>query len=146
MPGQAIVTHAISGLVFRRVEQDDRRAIEHLDSATVVARLGLGARSRVDATDGVLPKDRVYRMVGIGRRDAGAASGVRSTRQELGRPFIESGWMEHVWLDRPNSDDDWGRTVDEWKLRPERADNHLLDCLVGAAVGASMQGISLDET
>src|SRR4029079_18090697 len=39
-----------------------------------------------------------------------------------------------------------GRTVDEWKLRPERADNHWLDCLVGAAVGASMQGISLDET
>ena len=39
-----------------------------------------------------------------------------------------------------------GRTVDEWKLRPERADNHWLDCLVGAAVAASMQGASLTET
>ncbi len=36
-----------------------------------------------------------------------------------------------------------GRTVDEWKLRPERADNHWLDCLVGAAVAASMQGVAL---
>ena len=38
-----------------------------------------------------------------------------------------------------------GRTVDEWKLRPERPDNHLLDCIVGCAVAASMQGVSLLE-
>ncbi len=36
-----------------------------------------------------------------------------------------------------------GRTVDEWKLRPSRPDNHWLDCLVGCAVGASIQGASL---
>jgi hypothetical protein len=36
-----------------------------------------------------------------------------------------------------------GRSVDEWKMRPERADNHWLDCLVGAAVAASMQGAEL---
>lgn len=35
-----------------------------------------------------------------------------------------------------------GRTVDEWKLRPN-FDNHFLDCLVGAAVAASIQGVSL---
>lgn len=39
-----------------------------------------------------------------------------------------------------------GRTVDEWKIRPERPDNHWLDCLVGASVAASMQGASLEET
>jgi hypothetical protein len=39
-----------------------------------------------------------------------------------------------------------GRTVDEYKLRPERPDNHWLDCLVGCAVGASMQGVVLAET
>jgi hypothetical protein len=33
-----------------------------------------------------------------------------------------------------------GRAVDEWKLRPGR-DNHWLDCVVGCAVGASIQGI-----
>jgi hypothetical protein len=36
-----------------------------------------------------------------------------------------------------------GRTVDEWKLRPERSDNHWLDCLVGSAVAASVQGAFL---
>ena len=36
-----------------------------------------------------------------------------------------------------------GRTVDEWKIRPEQSDNHWLDCLVGTAVAASMQGATL---
>ncbi|MFN3151791.1 terminase gpA endonuclease subunit [Bremerella sp.] len=39
-----------------------------------------------------------------------------------------------------------GRTVDEWKIRPEQPDNHWLDCLVGAAVAASMQGAVLFGT
>jgi hypothetical protein len=39
-----------------------------------------------------------------------------------------------------------GRTVDEWKLRVEGLDNHWLDCLVGCAVGASMQGAVLFGT
>ena len=39
-----------------------------------------------------------------------------------------------------------GRTVDEWKLRPTRPDNHWLDCLVGCAVGASIQGALLPGT
>jgi hypothetical protein len=36
-----------------------------------------------------------------------------------------------------------GRTVDEWKMRPERDDNHWFDCLVGSAVAASLQGTAL---
>lgn len=36
-----------------------------------------------------------------------------------------------------------GRTVDEWKLRPEASENHWLDCLVGCAVAASIQGVVL---
>ena len=39
-----------------------------------------------------------------------------------------------------------GRTVDEWKLRPERGDNHWLDGLVGCAVAASVQGVTLAST
>ena len=35
------------------------------------------------------------------------------------------------------------RTVDEWKLRATRPDNHWLDGLVGCAVAASIQGVSL---
>jgi hypothetical protein len=36
-----------------------------------------------------------------------------------------------------------GRTVDEWKLRPERNDNHWFDGVVGCAVAASIQGAVL---
>jgi hypothetical protein len=36
-----------------------------------------------------------------------------------------------------------GRTVEEWKQRVERPDNHWLDCLVGCAVAASMLGAKL---
>lgn len=39
-----------------------------------------------------------------------------------------------------------GRTVDEWKLRPERGDNHWFDGIVGCAVAASMQGVSMPNT
>ena len=38
-----------------------------------------------------------------------------------------------------------GRTVDEWKLKPEHHDNHWLDCLAGCAVCGSMLGCSLPE-
>lgn len=36
-----------------------------------------------------------------------------------------------------------GRTVTEWKIKPGRPDNHLWDCLVGAAAAASMLGVQL---
>jgi hypothetical protein len=36
-----------------------------------------------------------------------------------------------------------GRVVDEWKARPDRPDNHWLDCLAGAAVAASIGGAQL---
>jgi hypothetical protein len=36
-----------------------------------------------------------------------------------------------------------GRTVQEWRIRPQHPDNHWLDCLVGSAVAASMQGCVL---
>jgi hypothetical protein len=39
-----------------------------------------------------------------------------------------------------------GRTVDEWKLRAAGIDNHWLDCMVGSAVAASMQGAVLFGT
>ncbi len=38
-----------------------------------------------------------------------------------------------------------GRTVDEWKLKPEHHDNHWLDCLAGCAVCGSMLGCTLPE-
>ena len=39
-----------------------------------------------------------------------------------------------------------GRTVDEWKIKPQNSDNHWLDCVAGCAVCASMLGSALPET
>ncbi|MBI1373648.1 MAG: hypothetical protein GC159_13040 [Phycisphaera sp.] len=39
-----------------------------------------------------------------------------------------------------------GRQLDEWKLRKPGLDNHWLDCIVGCAVAASMQGSVLFGT
>jgi hypothetical protein len=36
-----------------------------------------------------------------------------------------------------------GRTIEEWELIAAGRDNHWLDCLVGAAVAASIQGCAL---
>lgn len=36
-----------------------------------------------------------------------------------------------------------GRTVDEWKARPNQPDNHWFDGIVGCAVAASIQGVNL---
>jgi hypothetical protein len=38
-----------------------------------------------------------------------------------------------------------GRSVDEWKVRPHRPDNHLFDCLVGCAVAAAVVGVRWGE-
>lgn len=37
------------------------------------------------------------------------------------------------------------RTVDVWSLKPGKPDNHLFDCLAGAAAAASLIGITLPE-
>ena len=38
-----------------------------------------------------------------------------------------------------------GREIDEWKLKPDRPDNHWLDCLVGSCVAASAEGCKLSS-
>ena len=53
---------------------------------------------------------------------------------------------EHLTAEYRVKTEGRGRTVDEWKMRPERGDNHWLDCLVGCAVAASIQGAVLDGT
>lgn len=49
---------------------------------------------------------------------------------------------EHLTSEVPIKTEARGRSVDEWRLIPGR-ENHLLDCLVGACVAASIQGASL---
>jgi len=39
-----------------------------------------------------------------------------------------------------------GRTVDEWRTKPDRPDNHWWDCIVGCAAAASLLGVALPGT
>ncbi len=52
-------------------------------------------------------------------------------------------FAEHLTSEYRVKTEGRGRTVDEWKQRPERGDNHWFDALVGCAVAASMQGVAL---
>jgi phage terminase large subunit GpA-like protein len=62
------------------------------------------------------------------------------------RPEMHRLFAEHLTAEYRVKTEGRGRTVDEWKLRPERGDNHWLDCLVGCAVAASLQGVVLEGT
>jgi hypothetical protein len=55
-------------------------------------------------------------------------------------------FIEHLLAEYRVKTEGRGRVVDEWKLRPERGDNHWWDGLVGCAVAASMQGVALPGT
>ena len=55
-------------------------------------------------------------------------------------------FAEHITSEYRILTEGRGRTVDEWKLRPERGDNHWFDGLVGCAVAASLQGVVLSGT
>jgi hypothetical protein len=55
-------------------------------------------------------------------------------------------FAEHITSEYRVKTEGRGRTVDEWKMRPERGDNHWLDCLVGCAAAASIQGVVLEGT
>lgn len=53
-------------------------------------------------------------------------------------------FIEHLTAEKRTTVEAQGRRVDEWTALPDR-DNHWLDCLVGCAVGASIQGANLDS-
>lgn len=55
-------------------------------------------------------------------------------------------FSEHMTSEYSIKTEGRGRTVDEWKERPERPQNHWFDCLVGCAVAASIQGATLLES
>ena len=58
----------------------------------------------------------------------------------FGKPSAHRLFVDHLMSEYRVATEGRGRTVDEWKIRPERSDNHWFDCLVGCAVAASMQG------
>ena len=60
-------------------------------------------------------------------------------------PGVHQLLAEHLTAEYRVKTSGRGRTVDEWKLKPEHHDNHWLDCLAGCAVCGSMLGCSLPE-
>ena len=58
-------------------------------------------------------------------------------------PAIHKGLARQLKSEYPVRTYGRGREVDEWKLKPDRADNHWLDCVVGCCVAASIQGADL---
>ncbi|HUU90078.1 MAG TPA: terminase gpA endonuclease subunit [Phycisphaerae bacterium] len=55
-------------------------------------------------------------------------------------------FAEHITAEYCVRTEARNRTVDEWKLRAGHPENHWLDCLVGCAVAASVQGAVLFGT
>jgi len=80
-------------------------------------------------------KSFVHRAIATPAGDAGSLSlfGKRPKDHELIAEHVAGSehWVETVG---------YGRTVHEWKQRPNRPDNHWLDCLVGCAAAAAMGG------
>jgi len=60
-------------------------------------------------------------------------------------PGIHQLLAEHLTAEYRVKTQGRGRTVDEWKLKPERSDNHWLDCVAGCAVCGSMLGATFPE-
>ena len=72
--------------------------------------------------------------------------GLRSAVMLFGdRPQDHQMFAEHLCAEARVRTIGRDREVDEWKLPPHKPDNHFLDCMVGAAVAASMQGVRLPE-
>ena len=61
------------------------------------------------------------------------------------RPDIHQLLAEHLTAEYKVRTEGRGRVVDEWKMRPDRTDNHWLDCLAGCAVCGSMLGATMPE-
>ena len=82
----------------------------------------------------------VYARLGVSMRDRGCLSLFGDS------PEHHRLLAEHLTAEYRVKTEGRGRTVDEWKQRPERGDNHWFDGLVGCAVAGSIQGAVLEGT
>jgi phage terminase large subunit GpA-like protein len=85
-------------------------------------------------------KSFIHARLGVAMGDAGCLSlwGQQPERHRL--------LAEHLTAEHRIRTEGRGRVVDEWKLRPERSDNHWLDGVAGCAVAAAIQGVVLPGT
>lgn len=85
-------------------------------------------------------KSFVFARLAVATADKGSLSlfGHKPERHRL--------FAEHLTAEYRVRTEGRGRTVDEWKPRPNQPDNHWFDCLVGCAVAGSIQGCVLFGT
>lgn len=62
------------------------------------------------------------------------------------QPLMHELFSEHLTAEYKVRTQGRDRTVDEWRIRPGRTDNHWLDCLTGCAMLASQLGSALPQT
>lgn len=62
------------------------------------------------------------------------------------QPITHELFSEHLTAEFKVRTQGRERTVDEWRLRPGRSDNHWLDCITGCAMLASQLGSALPES
>ena len=79
-------------------------------------------------------KSYIHDALGTAAGQAGRLSLFKDTPQN------HANFADHLCAENKLEVESKGRRVDEWKWKPHRPDNHWFDCLVGAAVGASMSG------
>ncbi|MCI0741175.1 MAG: phage terminase large subunit family protein, partial [Gemmataceae bacterium] len=84
-------------------------------------------------------KSFVHARLAVAMGDGGCLS-LYGEKADTHRAFAE-----HLTAEYRVRTEGRNRVCDEWKQRPSRADNHFFDCLVGAAVAASIAGASLPE-
>ncbi len=82
-------------------------------------------------------KSFVRSRLRVAKGDAGALT-LFGKKPDVHRMFVEQLTAEYSVRTEGR-----GRVVDEWQMRPNHADNHFFDCVVGCAVAASEQGVAL---
>ncbi len=85
-------------------------------------------------------KSFIHARLAVPMGDAGCLS-LFGRKPEPDRLF-----SEHLTAEYKVRTEGRGRTVDEWKIKPTQPDNHWFDGIVGCAVAASVQGVSLPGT
>jgi hypothetical protein len=79
-------------------------------------------------------KSFLFQSLGISKGDKGALT-LWGNQESTHRMFADQICSE-ICIAVSTRD----RTVNEWKEKPNRPDNHLFDCMVGCMAGASMCG------
>lgn len=72
--------------------------------------------------------------------------GGRGSLTIFGSPHDHALLADHLTAEAGIRTEGRGRQVTEWRIKPHRPDNHWFDCLAGACMAASMQGVALAET